>query len=713
MSVTISPIFPDNNRTYQENMLYLLIIFSGAFLLFQVQPVIAKVILPLFGGGAAVWTACLLFFQALLLLGYLYSHYLTKINDIRKQVVIHTCFLLISLFFLPINLVEYIGFDMHSPLMEILILLTLSIGAPYFMLAATAPLVQRWLSFKEVNKLPYKLYSLSNFGSLLALLSYPFVIEPLLTNQQQSIAWSIFYLVFVLLFLSLGMLMTKQKLHMTSSNDELHIGKFSKHKEVLLWLLLSAVGVILLVSTTNALTQNIPPVPFLWILPLCIYLITFIISFHSIHWYVRWYWFVIFVLASFAAILLFFIGSQFDIITQIVLYSLVLLSACMICHCELVLLKPKVEKLTLFYLNIAAGGFMGSFFVAFVAKNLFSQFYEFPLAITLVYLLFASSILLHKTSPTQQLNTAQQNTTISKPLMLSQPNLLLISTAISVLMFIALFFYLNNLFSQNNIINSRNFYGILSVKDIEIKGVTERRLIDGTTSHGTQYVEAAKQHIPLSYYRANTGIAIAIDQLGQSGPLSIGIIGLGAGTLAAYGRENDDYTFYELNPNVISIAQSHFSYLQQSAANIDLVLGDGRISLSRELANKGSQQYQLLIIDAFSGDSIPAHLLTREAFDLYWQHLDNRGVLVIHISNSHLDLTPLVRGLSDSFDKQAVYIKTIARDQYQHDAEWVLISNKSSEAENNFNRFATDWPGDTDKSIIWTDNYSNLLSVIK
>ena len=378
-------------------MLYLIIIFLGAFLLFQVQPLIAKLMLPFFGGGASIWTACLLFFQAFLLLGYCYSHLLTKLNSTTKQVVIHALLLLISLYFLPINLAE-IEFtnETSSPMKNILMLLIMSVGLPYFMLATTAPLVQRWLSYVDVHKLPYKLYSLSNIGSLFALLSYPLLIEPLLTNEQQSIFWSIAYFAFTMVFIILSLLMIKQKDRFLVAKSKIKtIGSIGK-KEQALWLFLSAVGVLLLVSTTNAMTQNVPPVPFLWMLPLCIYLLSFILSFHSPHWYVRWYWFVLFVIASFVGILLFFIGSQFDIITQIVLYSFVLLSACMICHGELARLKPEVERLTLFYLYISIGGFLGSFFVVYVAQNMFSQFYEFPLAIFLVYILLVASILLKK-----------------------------------------------------------------------------------------------------------------------------------------------------------------------------------------------------------------------------------------------------------------------------------------------------------------------------
>lgn len=286
-------------------------------------------------------------------------------------------------------------------------------------------------------------------------------------------------------------------------------------------------------------------------------------------------------------------------------------------------------------------------------------------------------------------------------------------SVIMLLLLLSLFLYLNGLFSQTDIFNARNFYGILSVKDVTINGETERRLIDGTTSHGTQSLQPDKKQIARSYYRANTGIAFALEQLGRNGQINAGFVGLGAGTLATYGRAGDNFTFYELNPNVERIANSHFTYLAQSKANIEIVLGDGRMSLNNELLVKGSRQYQLLVIDAFSGGSIPVHLLTKEAFSLYWQQLTDDGILAVHISNSHLELSPLVRGLAKAFDKEAFYVKTVAEYQGQHNVEWVLVASKEKSLNSNLYQFANEWPRSTTDTRLWTDSYSNLLSVLK
>lgn len=699
-------------------MLYLSIIFLSAFLLFQVQPLIAKLILPLFGGGAAIWTACLLFFQAFLLLGYLYAHILSKCRSLSIQVSIHAVALFTSLFFMPIGLKQLAEFNQLAPLIDILQLLVLSIGVPYFLLSSTGPLVQKWLSYVYASKAdftPYKLYSLSNIGSLLALLSYPFIFEPLLSLPNQLMSWSAGYILLVLLLI----VFCVQLFRLVSDVSPLQDGNRENTKKEntktkgfkldwLLWLALSAVGVILLVSITNAMTQNIPPVPFLWILPLSLYLLTFIISFHSPKWYVRWYWYVLFVLSSFAGLLMFFIGSQFDILSQVLIYSGILLSSCMICHGELVKLKPSTDRLTLFYLNMSLGGFLGSVFVAFVAQRLFTQFLEFPIALVCVFVLLGLCTYLLKNiqsnSNTQTLNSA---------LKLEKFTTLIASSCgvFSVLLVMG-FVSLNQQFKENTVELSRNFYGILSVKNVEVNGVVERRLIDGTTSHGTQSQDETLSHIPMSYYRENSGVALALQHLFLTPTMNVGLVGLGAGTLASYGRRGDNYTFYELNPNVERMARKYFTYIEQSRANVNVILGDGRVTLQKELDNGQINGFDVLVIDAFSGDSVPAHLLTIEAFSLYFKHMKANGVLAIHVSNSHLDLTALVKGLANNSGYSALYFKTEATEKEVTQTEWIVVTNNQSFIRNiKVKRLQSQWPNENE--LIWTDNYSNLLSVLK
>jgi len=685
-------------------MLYVLTILLSAFLLFQIQPMIAKVILPIFGGGAAIWTVCLLFFQGLLLLGYLYAHGLSQLKQFKHQLMIHGSLLVASTLMLPMALsANSMSVDVLSttPIKDILFLLTLTIGLPYFTLSATGPLIQRWQGLSQTNALPYKLYSVSNLGSLVALISYPFLFEPWMALSAQGQLWSASYAVLVLLFL--GLIINLFKQHATIS-EYISVEKAEKTSQPLLtpilWLVLSALGVMLLLSTTNAMTQNIPPVPFLWILPLCLYLITFIICFHSPKWYVRSYWLALFLLSAFAAILMFFIGSQFDLISQTLVYSFILFTACMLCHGELVKLKPSTARLTQFYLFMSLGGFLGSVFVSIVAEQIFVQFTEFPLAImaTLVAFIVCFSI-------------------ENKPLKIKK---WLINSGLvtSLVLLAALFIQMQTQFDKYDVAKVRNFYGLLKVVDVEIKGEKERRLIDGTTSHGTQSLVPDKANIARSYYRKDTGVALALEKLLPVGlafePLNVGIIGLGAGTLAAYGKPQEYYKFYELNPAVKDFAQQHFSYLNKSKAIVDIALGDGRSLLQQELSEYGSQDFDVLVVDAFSGDAIPTHLLTEQAFKLYWQHIKRKGILALHISNTHIDLTALTRSLATTVNKQAIYIKTQADNTSENDAQWVLITNNQQFLTSySVRQFITPWPQSAMKEVIWTDDYSNLLLVLK
>ena len=687
-------------------MKLLIAIFLSSFLLFQVQPILAKMALPLFGGGGAIWTACMLFFQLFLLLGYLYSHCLSKLTNLNHQVLIHSVLIGASLLLLPITpFASNLSLGWQAPQFEIMFFLLLGIGFPYFILSSTAPLIQKWYSVIPQNNTPYRLYSLSNLGSLLALLSYPLLIEPAMTTQLQTKIWSVGYGVFALL-----MLFTAYRLfgkHVEQAKPEDISAATSAATKtgfgtLLLWLLFSATSVILMVSTTNAMTQNIPPTPFLWILPLCIYLLTYIICFNNDKWYVRRYWLLCFGCCSLAAILMFYTGSQFNIVAQVVVYAMILFFACMLCHGELARLKPDPNKLTLFYLIIAVGGLMGSIFTSIVAERIFTQYYEFPVGIALVYLLFIVTLRKEKAD----------NVLVEAPL---KQNYYLTLAGIAGLVVFGLYFLqLNDLYYKNDVHNSRNFYGTLSVKDLSNSGEPTRVLFDGATSHGTQSLSPASKNTPTSYYRFNTGVALALQHGGADKPKKVAIIGLGTGTLASYGQSADDYVFYELNPNVARAANDYFSYLADSKANVTVRLGDARVTLQNELQQLGSQQYQVMVVDAFSSDSIPVHLLTLEAFQLYWQHLTEQGMLVLHITNTHLDLLPLVATLAESSGKKMFHFYSASDDDAKHTAEWVVVTNNDDFINNKDILYkATYFTLKKEQSILWTEEYSNLMSVIK
>ncbi len=696
-------------------MLYLLPVILGAFLLFQVQPLIARLLLPFFGGGASVWTACMLFFQVLLLAGYAYAHGLSKLA-LRQQLQLHTAILLLSLLALPIGLTEGFSPQAEAPLLQLVVALFLSVGVPYAVLSATGPLLQQWFARQFAARSPYFLYSWSNAASLLALLSFPFLIEPNLTSLWQTRSWSLGFFGYLLLMLLLIVRLwraepTLPKITVVATpadSGQVLVGAKSRW----FWLLYSALGVVFLVATTNAMTQNVAPVPFLWVVPLAIYLLTFIVSFQSTRWYQRSYALWVLGLISLIAVMMHFIGTQFNLLSQLCIYLGLLTVGCLICHAELAKAKPASSQLTGFYLMLALGGCVGSAFVAFMATWVFDQFLEFPLAFVGLLLLLALQLLSTPYAGSAHSAFSQRLLQFFWQTPARRTGFLALAFAV---LSTGLLTELNSLFSKSDVYRSRNFYGVLSVKDVTLDGVTERRLIDGSTSHGTQYQNAATKSQPLSYYRPDTGAAHALAlKSAEKGPIKAGFIGLGAGTLAAYGNAGDQYRFYELNPAVVNVAQQHFSYLSDSKAQISLVEGDGRVSLQQELTQGQAQQFDVLVIDAFAGDSIPQHLLTLEAMTLYQQHLAPDGVIAVHISNTHLNLLPLMAGTAQALGWQLGYFMTPASEAHPHQTEWVwLAANQQplSAPQTRALLSPVDLQGKT--PLQWSDQYSDLLSLLK
>ncbi|WP_299072559.1 hypothetical protein [uncultured Paraglaciecola sp.] len=650
----------------------------------------------------------MLFFQLFLLMGYLYAYTLTKVFKVKSQVVVHLTCLLLSLMFLPYNVA-----DMHQDVMleqptwAVLKVLFLGLGCPYFILSANTPLLQHWFTRESQGSQPYRLYAVSNVGSFLALVSYPLFIEPFLTLESQLKLWSAFYWLFVLLVGWIFYVVVKQK----NSKLESIANQISHSKvgclRVFLWFTFSALGVVLLVSTTNALTQNIPPVPFLWIVPLALYLLTYVLAFSQLGFYNRVVWLPLFMLLTFVALLIYFIGGQFDILTQLFLYLVILFSGCMICHGELNALKPHQGNTSLFYLVLAVGGVFGSFLVSIVAKNLFDDFLEFPLAIFSVLVLTAMALWW---PPKDKAVTENMDDNAASH---SQHSKLTLGIFAVAVVWLLAFMLLNKQYQQYDIVQGRNFYGILAVKDITQGQLNERRLIDGTTSHGSQSLIVSQAAIPKSYYRPETGVQLVIAALSKERKLQVGIIGLGVGALAAYGQAGDHYTFYELNPLVSDYAAHYFSYLSDALAEVDVKLGDARVSLQSELDSGQQNAFDLLIIDAFSGDLIPTHLMTQEAFLLYQQHIAKQGTIALHISNRHLSLLPVILHHSENLGMQVMLFETPGGD-YEHDAQWVVLTNNSRLTESEeLRKKQTVIIQQQYKKVIWTDDYSSLLPILK
>src|SRR5580704_2298429 len=592
-------------------LLYGPTIFLSAFLLFLIQPIFAKLILPWFGGSSAVWTTCLVFFQTALLAGYLYAHLLTRRLTARKQPWVHSTLLALALLLLPVLPGErWKPTGAGDPVWQILAMLTAVLGLPYFLLSATSPLLQKWLA--RDGSQPYRLFALSNVGALLALAAYPLWIEPRIATRAQDVGWSAGFAAFAVLC-GLSAWLSRPRADVWIETETTS----AEPRSSVPWLLLAAAGSMLLVSTTNKLTQNVAAVPFSWILPLGVYLLSFIICFESPRWYQRGLFLRLLAVAlGSLAYALYDIQVSEAIPVAIPLFTIGLFIACMFCHGELSRMKPGTSHLTSFYLMIALGGALGAIFTGLIAPHLFAGIYEFPLSLFFVALLALKM--------NWQGGWAQR----------------LLWAAVSVAMMVALVEEARG-YHKDALVMTRSFYGSLRVVESIRGGGETRTLYHGIVQHGAQYLKPAKRTDPTTYFGPESGAGLVL-RFCCEGPKSVGIIGLGVGTLAAYGKPGDAFQFYEINPQVVELAKSYFTFLSDSKAAITIVTGDARLSLERE----NGPLYDVFIADAFSGDAIPVHLLTTEAFDLYLRHLKPSGILAVHVSNQYLDLVPVVGQLA-------------------------------------------------------------------
>jgi len=659
--------------------MYALTIFLGAFLVFQVQPLVGKCILPWFGGGPGVWTTCLLFFQVMLLVGYCYSHLVVLRLSAKAQSILHGVLLLATLALLPITPSEaWKTTELGNPTWRILALLAITVGGPYIVLSSTAPLIQAWFARRHVDRSPYRLYSLSNLGALLALLSYPILIEPQLTLLQQSWLWSRTYVVFVAACGICAWRSRFETLPQTLSQlaDEFKSKPFDSPEvqtakttpwDIGLWLALAAMGTVILMATTNRMCQDVAAVPFLWILPLALYLISFIICFDHARWYHRNLWSVA-LLCSFVVMVLMFakinftlfgvevnFGMQGHIYGQIAILAVAMFTCIMCCHGELAKLKPPASQLTLFYLMISTGGAIGGIFVALIAPMLFDSYAEFQLGFMIACMMILVAIRRSKAREKGQDSLFRWR------------RFAMVMTTVAVVMVVVKYVIIPLLITPDYILEAkRNFYGVLKVVRKDSRNGKFNHLImsHGTTVHGGQYLNEPIRSEPTIYYARKSGIGLAITnhpkRIEGEKILRLGVIGLGVGTLAAYAEKGDNVKFYEINPDVQRLARKHFSYLsdaQNRGVNLEVLLGDARIVLQQQLAQGQHQGFDVLAIDAFSSDSIPVHLLTKECFELYRHHLAPGGFLAVHVTNSYLNLAPVVLAMAKDNNEQAVLIK--------------------------------------------------------
>lgn len=666
-----------------STILFGLPIFLSAFLLFSLEPLVAKIILPWFGGSAAVWSTCLVFYQIALLAGYLYAELLMRYVPVRAQGMVHIVLLLASLTLLPAGPAQ--GWKtgaLDNPAWLILGMLAATIGLPFLALSATTPLLQAWMA-RTGYKTPYRFFAVSNFASLAALLAYPIAIEPVLGVSTERLAWSAGYVVFAALCAYTAWRSGVAPVRLVREREP-----FERTATVrkVSWFALAACGSMLLLSVTNHIDANVAAVPLLWVLPLAAYLLSFILTFGAHSIYNRGVWLRILAFAlGVLAYAVFNINSVEAIQISIPVFLAGLFACCMFCHGELNRLRPAAPNLTGFYLVIAAGGAAGAIFVGLVAPYVFSGVYELPLTLCVTAVLAFALTWPGGGWPVRALWIA---VSISMALVFVKNVTAYRASALSL---------------------RRSFYGSLRVVESHPGPLETRTLFHGVITHGEQYLLPPLRSRPTTYYGPDSGIGIVLREC-FSAPKRVGIVGLGVGTIAAYGQPGDTFRFYEINPQVIDAAQSLFFYLRETKARVEIVKGDARLSIERETVPR----FDVLALDAFSGDAIPVHLLTKEAVALYLKHLKPNGVLAFHVSNDYLDLAPVVRELADGIGYQAV----LARNHEDDDdlvlpADWVLVTNNASVLANAAVKVHAAPMATRNGLRAWTDNYSSLLPILK
>jgi SAM-dependent methyltransferase len=693
-------------------ILYAAAIFLSAFLLFIVQPMIGKKILPWFGGGPSVWTTCMLFFQMALLGGYAYAHYIGTRLPARRQVAVHLAVVAVALLFLPVYPGEWLRpEDARFPAARILLLLALTVGVPYFVLSTTSPLLQKWFSQTLPGRSPYPLYALSNAGSLLGLVLFPALIEPTLPTRAQSVLWSVAFAVFALLLGLCAYRVWRSPAAAgpadvapvpVSASDDPTPDAYTRF----LWLLLAALGSMLLLGITNALCQDIAVVPFLWVLPLGLYLLTFIILFENDRWYYRPLFWAAGAVGVAATMRIMMSVANFSIPLQATVYLGTLFALCMICHGELVRQKPSPRHLTGFYLYISLGGALGALFVTLVAPVIFNIYAELHLALW--------------GAPAAGLAAWWHEWQRHRPEEPFRARLLRFSPGLAALVILGagLLWQVRGMaFACLDV--SRNFYGVLRVRDVNVSDTEKahRELTHGSTIHGWQMLRPDLSPLPTSYYHEESGISRAFRAYPRPEPdparvccpagIRVGVVGLGIGTLAAFAHRGDYFRFYEIDPEVEVMARKYFTYLRNTPARCDIVLGDGRLSLERE----EPQEFDLLILDAFTSDAVPAHLLTREAFQLYLRHLKPGGVIAVNIANRHLDLRPVLWAHADRFDLRTLVMLTPRTGRRWAPTHWVLLSaNAGFFAHKEFKDYT---PPFSPWRVLWTDDFNDLFILLK
>jgi spermidine synthase/uncharacterized membrane protein (UPF0136 family) len=684
------------DRAYRTS-LYAVTVIVGACLLFLVQPLIAKIILPWFGGTSAVWSAALVFFQACVLGGYSYAHWLTTHVSPKRQSLIHGALLIVSCLMMPILPSEALRPDgTGDPALQILLLLTVTVGLPSLILSATSPLLQVWYMRGTGSEPPYWLFAWSNAGSLLALLSFPLLLEPAFGARTLALGWSGLFVAFAVLLIGLAYQNSKRSDSSAAEVDEPTAQTNAPAptlSRMALWLLLSGCASALLVTVSANLSANVAPIPLLWVVPLALYLLTFILAFgnHRIYHQSRFFPLVALSIGGLA-----YLYTQrlenWPIQYVVPAYLGSLFIICMACHGELVMRRPAGPYLTRFYLLISLGGVLGGAFVGLIAPNIFDSYIELPLLLVLIAELYVML---------QWVRRGSRRTL----------------WLVRVVMVLGVLTLMGELLRSEleerrlSVLLQRNFYGTLAVQDDPPSFELARRyLIHGTISHGYQYVHEELRRLPSSYFSRHSGVGLALTALQSDGPVRMGVVGLGVGVMSGYVRNGDYARLYEINPAVVDIANSHFTFLPaaRQAGDVEVLLGDARLTLESQTP----QAFDLLAIDAFSSDAIPTHLLTREAFELYFKHLKPDGVLAVHISNRYIDLVPVCARSAQHVNRSARVVRSISDGTYDTSI-WVLVTSNQELFQRPQFANASMYEATAAESFQgWTDQYSSVWPLL-
>jgi hypothetical protein len=688
---------------------YALTIFLAAALLFQVELVLGKFVLPWFGGVPATWSTCLLVFQGLLLAGYGYAYWNARLAPGRARIVHLVVLACAGLSLVAVTATwgspllppaSWRPRSGVSPVWQIAKVLLATVGLPAVVLAATSPLLQYWQSRETDGGSPYRLYALSNLGSLVGLLTFPFVVERLFSLHRIAWLWAGAYVVFLAAAAVAAWCQPVAELSSASPVSTCGAKVDSHRKDPwLLWFLLPACGSAMLLATTNELCQEIAVIPLLWVLPLSLYLLTFMLAFDHPRWFRRGVWYPLFAASAGAA---FWLLAQTEQVENLALLGLaifppILFSVCMICHGELARLRPERDKLTVFYLAIASGGLLGSAFVVLAAPLLFTTYWEFQLAVVACAALAWCALLRDPQSWVRR-------------------RVLLRYIAVAASVVLVWGAWVSRVDKQSEpyiALRSRNFFGVKSVLH-DAQGWWLRH---GSTLHGMQY-EGPRHPEPTLYYKRESGVGLLLANYpraqeadGSASPLRIGVVGLGAGTLAAYAQPHDYYRFYEIDPGILPLSSGNpptFSFLNDAPGRVDIVEGDARIAMRQELDEHNPQNFDVLVLDAFSSDAIPVHLLTREAMELYRKELRGRAsVIAFHVTNRSLDLRPVVAALCGPAGFTTIEVHPTGA------GDWILASQNPAMLETPSLKAIAMPVIEKPGFRPWTDDYSNLFAVVK